>query len=278
MPSYLLRIGSGTGLFTRALLAHPDWANSVKELRAIEPSAGMREVFANATTDPRVSVHAGTFDSVGVEDGWADLIVIAQVCLFAISSRYLAGGVRANAGPGRPSTGAPITTRRPSSLRGCSSPAESSPSSGTSRTGEPPPLTPFALPNLSLQSLSPRADRDRATWVAQNRDIYEVFESGSPQFRLGLWRATWSTPGYQANFEPAEENVWSYVLPGTRDIVIDRACSKSYIAILEPEARQKVIDDLDEVLKRKENFTWIDEEKGIFEYPYQTFLYIARKK
>ena len=90
--------------------------------------------------------------------------------------------------------------------------------------------------------------------------------------------ATWSTPGYQANFEPAEENVWSYVLPGTRDIVIDRACSKSYIAILEPEARQKVIDDLDEVLKRKENFTWIDEEKGIFEYPYQTFLYIARKK
>lgn len=72
--------------------------------------------------------------------------------------------------------------------------------------------------------------------------------------------------------------MWDYVLPGTRDIVINRACSKSYIAVLEPEVRQKVIDELDEVLKHKESFTWIDEEKGFFEYPYQTFLYIARKK
>ncbi|PIL24062.1 hypothetical protein GSI_13813 [Ganoderma sinense ZZ0214-1] len=230
-PLNVVEIGSGTGLFTRALLAHPDWANSVKELHAIEPSAGMRDVFAKGTTDTRASVHAGTFDSTSVEDGWADLIVIAQA--FHWCPDYNKASIE------------------------------------FARVLKPGGIVALIW-NLE--------DRDRATWVAQNRDIYERFESGSPQFRLGLWRATWTTPGYQANFQPAEENVWDYVLPGTRDIVIDRACSKSYIALLEPEARQKVIDDLDEVMKHKENFTWIDEDKGIFEYPYQTFLYIARKK
>ena len=97
MPSHPRRIGSGTGLFTRALLAHPDWANSVKELRAIEPSAGMRDVFAKATTDPRVSVQAGTFDTTGVEDGWADLIVIAQVPRLLLFSRGRAEGAHARA-------------------------------------------------------------------------------------------------------------------------------------------------------------------------------------
>ena len=73
------RIGAGTGIFTRALLAHPDWAGAIAELRAVEPSAGMREVFSKSVTDPRVSVREGTFDTTGIEDGWADVVVIAQV-------------------------------------------------------------------------------------------------------------------------------------------------------------------------------------------------------
>lgn len=120
--------------------------------------------------------------------------------------------------------------------------------------------------------------RNRAAWVAQLRDRIEKHEAGTPQFRLGLWRATFSTPSYQANFEPQEENVWDYVLEGTRDIVVDRACSKSYIAVLSPEDRQKAISDIDAILERKDGLKWIDESEGIFEYPYQTFLVIARKK
>ncbi|KAJ7705358.1 S-adenosyl-L-methionine-dependent methyltransferase [Mycena rosella] len=76
-PLNVLEIGAGTGLFTRSLLAHPEWA-AVHALRAVEPSEGMREVFAKYTTDPRVVVSEGTFNATGVEDGWADLIVIAQ--------------------------------------------------------------------------------------------------------------------------------------------------------------------------------------------------------
>ena len=84
------RIGSGTGIFTRALLAHPDWADTVKELRAIEPSAGMRDQFTKSVQDPRVSLREGTFDATGIEDGWADLIVIAQVRLVASSFEVIA--------------------------------------------------------------------------------------------------------------------------------------------------------------------------------------------
>ena len=85
-------------------------------------------------------------------------------------------------------------------------------------------------------------------------------------------------PGYTANFEPPEEKVWEYVLEGTRDIVVNRYCTKSYIAILPPEEKQKVVDDIDSVLGEKDMLKWIDEDKGTFEYPYQTLLVLWRKK
>ncbi|KAF7440539.1 hypothetical protein PC9H_000885 [Pleurotus ostreatus] len=77
-PLNIVELGAGTGIFTRALLAHPDWASSIKSLRAIEPSEGMREVFSKSVNDERVTVTEGTFDTTNVEDGWADLVVVAQ--------------------------------------------------------------------------------------------------------------------------------------------------------------------------------------------------------
>ena len=74
------RFGAGTGLFTRALLKHGDWSSDVGRIRATEPSEGMREVFAKTTADERVTIEEGYFDSTKVEDGWADLVIVAQVC------------------------------------------------------------------------------------------------------------------------------------------------------------------------------------------------------
>jgi hypothetical protein len=51
----------------------------VGQLKAIEPSEGMRDVFSKTVKDDRVTVAEGGFDNTGIEDGWADLIVIAQV-------------------------------------------------------------------------------------------------------------------------------------------------------------------------------------------------------
>lgn len=73
------RLGSGTGIFTRALLADPVFGPAVGELRAVEPSEGMRTTFQKKLNDPRVSTYEGTFDHTGVEDGWADIVIVAQV-------------------------------------------------------------------------------------------------------------------------------------------------------------------------------------------------------
>ena len=38
----------------------------------------MREVFTKTIQDERVTAEEGTFNTTNVEDGWADLVVIAQ--------------------------------------------------------------------------------------------------------------------------------------------------------------------------------------------------------
>jgi hypothetical protein len=73
------RIGAGSGISTRALLAHPDWATSIGTLRAIDPVDGMCDVWKKTVKDSRATIVKGTFDNTGVEDEWADLIIIAQV-------------------------------------------------------------------------------------------------------------------------------------------------------------------------------------------------------
>ena len=75
----LFRIGAGTGIFTRALLAHVLWDAAIKQIIAIEPSEGMRSVFSQQVKDDRVAIADGTFSATGITDGWADLVVIAQV-------------------------------------------------------------------------------------------------------------------------------------------------------------------------------------------------------
>lgn len=39
----------------------------------------MRATFNATTKDERVETYEGTFDHTGVGDGWADLIIVAQV-------------------------------------------------------------------------------------------------------------------------------------------------------------------------------------------------------
>jgi hypothetical protein len=120
--------------------------------------------------------------------------------------------------------------------------------------------------------------RDGAKWVANVRDRIERHEQGTPQFRLGLWRQTFDTPSYQAAFEPPHEETWSYVLDGSLQIVTDRACSKSYIAVLPDEEKASVVSDIKNVIENATDKKWIDEQEGTFEYPYKTYVVVARKK
>ena len=119
---------------------------------------------------------------------------------------------------------------------------------------------------------------DAAAWVGQLRDRIEGHEKGTPQFRLGLWRAWSSTPGYKEHFESPEETTWANNLLGTEKIVVDRACSKSYIAVLPESERESVKSDVRAILSRGDGLVWSDKEKGEFDYPYKTYAVIARKK
>jgi len=74
----IVEIGSGTGIFTRALLAHPDWANAVGKITAVEPSEGMRTIFTKSVQDDRVSCQNGSFENTGIPNHFADLVVVAQ--------------------------------------------------------------------------------------------------------------------------------------------------------------------------------------------------------
>ena len=81
-----LRLGSGTGIFTRNLLAHPAWANSIGRLNAVEPSEGMRNTFDKDIQNRYIITTNGTFEVTGLEDSWADVIIIAQVSIRVCSN------------------------------------------------------------------------------------------------------------------------------------------------------------------------------------------------
>lgn len=122
------------------------------------------------------------------------------------------------------------------------------------------------------------ATRQAAKWVAQVRDRIERYEQGSPQYRLGHWRQAFDTAAYQKAFEPPQQQTWSAPLSATLDIVVDRACSKSYMAILPDEEISKVREELTAIVNRGEDKVWINESEGIFEYPYMTDVVVARRK
>ncbi|KAG9318885.1 S-adenosyl-L-methionine-dependent methyltransferase [Chiua virens] len=231
-PLNIVEVGAGTGLFTRALLAENSDRTNIASLKAIEPSAGMREVFKQRVNHALVSIGDGTFDNVPtVENGWADLVIIAQAFHWC-----------------------------PDYSKACAEFAR------------------MLKPSGAVAFIWNLEDRDAAGWVAQLRDRIESHEKGTPQFRLGLWRQAFSTETYNEHFKPPEEKEWIYHLPTTENLCVNRALSKSYTSILPPDEKKRVTDDLKALLAKGDGKVWIDENKGVFEYPYRTLVVLSRKK
>ncbi|KAH6918533.1 S-adenosyl-L-methionine-dependent methyltransferase [Coprinopsis sp. MPI-PUGE-AT-0042] len=230
-PFKIAEIGAGTGIFTRAILNHPEWSNAIEELRAIEPSEGMRNTFSDRVQDPRVSISDGTFDTTHLPDAWADLVVIAQA------------------------------------FHWC--PDFDKASAEFSRILKPGGTVAFIW-NLE--------DRGAADWVGQIRDLIEAHEKGTPQFRQNLWRQCFETASYKEAFQTPDEQVKPYYIEGTEQGAVDRASSKSYIAILPPDEKGRVQQTIREIVRRGDGLEWIDKEKGVFKYPYQTWLVVSQKK
>ncbi|KAF8843641.1 S-adenosyl-L-methionine-dependent methyltransferase [Paxillus ammoniavirescens] len=231
-PLNIVEIGAGTGIFTRAFLAVDDGETKLASLKAIEPSAGMREVFEQKNTHDLVTIADGTFDNVpSVEDGWADLIIIAQAFHWC-----------------------------PDYGKACVEFAR------------------ILKPGGAVAFIWNLEDREHAGWVAQLRDRIERHEKGTPQFRLGLWRQAFATESYLENFKAPEEKEWAYHLNASERIATERALSKSYIAVLPPDEKKKVSEDIKAIIAKGDGRVWINESEGLFEYPYKTLVVVSRKK
>ncbi|KAJ7632666.1 S-adenosyl-L-methionine-dependent methyltransferase [Roridomyces roridus] len=224
-PLNVVEIGAGTGIFTRALLAHPDWASDLNQLQVFEPSEGMRDVFSKTVSDPRISLFAGTFQQTSVETGWADVVIIAQAFHWCPDFALAAKEIERILKPGG---------------------------------------VLCLIWNLEA--------RDAAKWVADVRDRIEMYEKGSPQYRLGLWRQFFELQEYQTAFGASRG-----ALDWLR--VVDRAFSKSYMTLLTAEEKANVRGDIIGILNREgAEKVWIDETAGVFEYPYKTDVVVCRKK
>ena len=217
----------------------------------------MRQQFAKTVNDERASTYEGTFDRVDVPDGWADMIVIAQV-----RGAYMLTGSE------------PVDTC--ADAFAFSKAFHWCPDHDAALKEFARALKPSGIVAL-IWNLE---DRSRAAWVGTVRDIYEPFEQGSPQFRLGLWKAVFDVPSYQSLFLTQETRTEELrrVIPTTVEGVVDRVCSKSYIAVLPEEDKQKVTEGVKGVFKKENDRVWMDEGKGVFEYPYNTVLVIMRRK
>jgi len=227
----IAEIGSGTGIFTRNLLAHPAWANSIGRLNAVEPSEGMRKTFDENIQDRRIITTSGTFDVTGVEDSWADVIIIAQAFHWCMDFD--------------------------SALKEFSR---------------------IMKPHTTLAFIWNMEDRTRAKWLEQCRNRIEQYENNTPHFRFGLWRKAFEVPSWNQLFTLPVEKVFTYNHSGTLEKLVDRAISKSDVAPLPGEEKDAIRKDITEYIKRGDGKIWIDEEKGVFEYPHQSTVVLAHRK
>ena len=78
--------------------------------------------------------------------------------------------------------------------------------------------------------------------------------------------------------EPVIDDRFKFSLPATVSSVVDRVCSKSYIAVLPEGERNKVCERVRELVQRSQDKVWIDENNGIFEYPYTTTVVLSKLK
>lgn len=124
-------------------------------------------------------------------------------------------------------------------------------------------------------------DREAAPWVAQIRDLYEMYEDNTPQYRHMYWHAMYKAPTLASQFQADKPKHYHRTIPTTLQAVIDRVLSKSYISVLPQDKQDQLVKQIsdylnntpDEQLGRK----WIDKEQGIWEYPYRTDLFIFHR-
>ncbi|WWD06257.1 hypothetical protein V865_004344 [Kwoniella europaea PYCC6329] len=245
----IIEPGSGTGIFTRLLLSPPTPQYPtfpIDTLVSIEPSEGMRKTWQNGleTKVPKQDLEDKTVNVV--EGAFDDLSNVQQ---YGMRKGGVDGVIIAQA------------------WHWCDD-HEKALREIASYLGPSAPL----ILIWNLESPIPK-------WQGQVRESYEKYDLGSPQYYKGWWRKMFDTQAYEELFEEKEEWSTKWMKGITEDELIDRLFSKSYLtsAHLSPTDREKLENHLRGIMKNAKH-EWVDEEKGIFQYYYNTDIVILRRK
>ncbi|KAF7724814.1 hypothetical protein EC973_000699 [Apophysomyces ossiformis] len=112
----------------------------------------------------------------------------------------------------------------------------------------------------------------RSKWVAKLRQIYERYSDSVPQYFKGGWKKVFETEQANALYDlPLKYTVLSNDFPADKDTVWSRITTKSYIAVVSEDEREKL---------RQEIFAVLEDPEYGFDgiYPHETDLYWASKR
>jgi SAM-dependent methyltransferase len=107
-------------------------------------------------------------------------------------------------------------------------------------------------------------------WVAKLTDLIDIHEQGAPRYKYGTWKKAWQS---SQQFSPFEETHFRYNHIGSREMVIDRVASISFIAALEPQKLKNVLSSVRSLLDQHP-MTKDTEELTL---PYRTDVFLATK-
>jgi len=108
-------------------------------------------------------------------------------------------------------------------------------------------------------------------WMAQLTRIIDAHEIGAPRYRTSEWKKAFDRT---LLFTPLEKRTFKHNQRSGIGIILERVRSISFIATLDDEVRENVLDQVRELLKTHPQ----TREKDEIEFPYLTDVYWCRKK
>jgi MOSC domain-containing protein YiiM/SAM-dependent methyltransferase len=111
----------------------------------------------------------------------------------------------------------------------------------------------------------------RLPWVLRLNEIIDRADDGHPRFRTMAWREAFDRT---ALFEPLQTATFETVHRGSRETMVDRVASISYVAAMSDARRERVLDEVRELLTTDPGTAGSE----IVELPYHANIYWTRPR
>jgi MOSC domain-containing protein YiiM/SAM-dependent methyltransferase len=83
-------------------------------------------------------------------------------------------------------------------------------------------------------------------WIRRLDEIIDGADDGHPRFRDRIWREAFDLT---ALFDPIEESTYDHIQRAAPDVIVDRVASISYVAAMTRERRERILEDVRELLR-----------------------------